>query len=56
MSEIVHHQYNQLQMRKVPDRINYMRVINIMVIVLIPGDLVKKMDQAVVLSAQVPCI
>ena len=43
-------------MRKVPDRINYMRVINILVIVLILSDLVTKMNQAVVLSAQVPCI
>ena len=43
-------------MRKVPDKINNMHVINIMVIVLIPGDLVKKMDQAMVLSAQVLCI
>ena len=41
-------------MRKVPDKI--MCVINIMVIVLIPGNLVKKMDQTVMLSAQVPCI
>ena len=56
MYEIMHHQYNQLQMRKVPDRINHMRVINIMVIVYILSDLVMKMNQVVVLSAQVPCI
>ena len=53
---MLHHQYNQLQMRKIPDRINYMCLINILVIVLILSDLVTKMNQAVVLSAQVPCI